>query len=121
MSLMMVRHYLNQHMRRSTISCWLGVAFAVVSIVVGEYPMLQRVALVITVVCFANNIYHNFTARCPRCRTRLLLCVAINGLLLKIPSWFNSCPSCGMSFDTQLDATQRSNQALEPTASRSDV
>jgi hypothetical protein len=115
---MTLRDYLNQHMRRSTISCWLGIPFAVIAVAAAAHPMIQRVALVITAICFASNIYHNFVASCPRCRTRLLLCVAINGFLLKIPSWFNSCPSCGLWFDTQLDAPQRSNHAMELTASR---
>jgi hypothetical protein len=118
---MTIRDYLNQHMRRSTISCWIAVPFAVLAVVAAAHSAIQHVALVITAICFASNIYYNFAARCPRCRTRLLLCVSINGVLLKIPSWFNSCPSCGLSFDTQLDAPQRSNQSLEPTAGRRDA
>jgi len=94
---------------------------AVVALFATAHPTLRNVALVVTGICAASNFYHNFAARCPRCRTRLLFCVAINGLLLKIPSWFNSCPTCGLSFDTQFDATQGSNHALQPTAGRPDV
>jgi hypothetical protein len=116
-----IRDYLNQHMRRSTISCWLAIPPALVALFATAHPAIRSVALVVAGVCFASNLYHNFSARCPRCRTGLLLIVSINGILLKIPSWFNACPTCGLSFDTQLDASQRSNQALQPTAGRSDV
>ena len=118
---MTIRDYLNQYMRRSTISCWLAVPPALVALFTSGHPAVQYPALAVTAICAASNLYHNWAARCPRCRTRLLLCVSINGLLLKIPSWFNSCPSCGLSFDAQLDASQRSNQSLEPTAGRRDA
>jgi hypothetical protein len=94
---------------------------ALIALFASRHPTVQYSALTIAAIFAASNIYHNFAARCPRCRTRLLLCIAINGLLLKIPSWFNSCPTCGLSFDAQLDAEQRSNQALQPTTGRSDV
>jgi len=94
---------------------------AAVALFATSHPILRNTALLVAGICAASNIYHNFAARCPRCRTRLLLCVAINGVLLKILSWFNSCPTCGLSFDTQLDGEQRSNHALQPTAGRSDV
>jgi len=117
---MTIRDYLNQHMRRSTISCWFAIPPAIVA-VFASARAVEYAALVVTGIFAASNLYHNFSARCPRCRTRLLLCVAINGLLLRIPSWFRSCPSCGLSFDMQFEAPQRPNQALEPTASRSDI
>jgi len=119
--LVTIRDYLNQHMRRSTISCWLMIPPAAVALFATSHPILRNTALLVAGICAASNIYHNFAARCPRCRTRLLLCVSINGILLRIPSWFNSCPSCGLSFDTPLDVPQRSNQSLQPTAGRSDV
>jgi hypothetical protein len=118
---MTIRDYLNQHMRRSTISCWVGIPPALVAVFASGHAFLQRGALLGVGVCAISNLYQTFSARCPRCRTRLLSVVAINGLLLRIPSWFNSCPSCGLSFDTPLNAPQRSNQLLDPTADRREV
>jgi hypothetical protein len=111
-----IRDDLNQHMRRSTISCWLAIPPALVALFTTGHPAVRYPAFAIAAICAASNLYHNYGARCPRCGTRLLLVVSINGVLLKIPSWFNSCPSCGLSFDTPLNAPQGSNQTLQATS-----
>jgi hypothetical protein len=114
-----IRDYLNQHMRRSTISCWLAIPPALAGVFAIGHPVIRYAAFAIAAIFASSNLYHNLAARCPRCRTRLLFCVSVNGLLLKIPSWFNACPTCGLLFDTQLDAAHRSNQTLQLTADRS--
>jgi len=93
---------------------------ATAALFAASHPILRNTALLVAGICAASDIYHKFAARCPRCRTRLLLGVA-NGLHLKIPSRFNTCPTCGLSFDTQLDGGKNSNQALQPTAGHSGV
>ncbi len=115
-----IRDYLNQQMRRSTVSCWLMIPPAIVALFAISHPILRNTALLVGGGCVASDIYHHFAARCPRCRTRLLLGVA-NGMRLKIPSRFNSCPTCGLSFDTQLDGEEKADQKLQPTAGHSGV
>ena len=99
-----IRDYLNQQMRRSTVSSWLMIPPAIVALFATSHPILRNTS----------------AARCPRCKTRLLLGVA-NGMRLKIPSWFNTCPTCGLSFDAQLDGEEKADQKLQPTAGHSGV
>lgn len=109
---MTIRDHLNRHMRRATISCWLAIPPALVGVSAAGHPVVQRVALVVAGIFAASNLFWNISARCPQCRTRLLLVLSINGVRLMIPSWFNACPTCGLSFDTQFHAPPKSNQVL---------
>jgi len=90
---------------------------AIVALFAASHPILRKTALLVAGICAASDTYHHFAARCPRCKTRLLLGVA-NGMRLKIPSWFNTCPTCGLSFDTQLDGEEKADETLQPTAGR---
>jgi hypothetical protein len=113
-----LQDYLNRNIRRSTIFCWIAVPFGIIAVVTGAHGYIGVPALLIAGAFYVVALYHTYSARCPRCRTALLVAEATFGIHLAVPRWFKSCPSCGLSFDTPLDAPQRSNQSLEPTAGR---
>jgi len=101
-----VRDYLNDHIRRATIFCWIAVPISLVSLFFAAHRSIRLFALLAVGILFAVAYYQMFSARCPRCKTRLLLALGTFGVRLGIPQWFTSCPSCGLSFDTQRDAPQ---------------
>jgi hypothetical protein len=116
---MSIRDYLNQNLRRATLYCWAAsIAGIVVVLTQSRDQHVFRVALVVCVILFVFAYYHMFIPRCPRCRTRLLYALASFGIHLRLPRWYRSCPSCGLSFDTQRDSTPRPNHAMERTADR---
>jgi uncharacterized membrane protein YfcA len=102
-----IRDYLNQHIRRATILCWIAAPVALVSLFLSLHGNVRVFTLVIIALLLAMGFYQMFSARCPRCKTRLLLALGEYGVRLAIPSWFKSCPSCGLSFDTRCDRTQQ--------------
>jgi len=102
-----IRDYLNQHIRRATILCWIAVPVALVSLFVSLHGSVRVFTLVIIAIVFAIGYYQMFSARCPHCKTRVLLALGTFGVRLTMPSWFTSCPACGISFDTRCDATQK--------------
>jgi hypothetical protein len=69
--------------------------------------ILRIFTLVIVGIFFGVACYQMFSARCPRCKARVLLALGTLGVRVAIPRWYMSCPSCGLSFDTQCDATQK--------------
>ena len=102
---MILREYLNRHLRRATILCWLSVA----AFLVGLFALARDyyfwpVPMVITVIFDVLALYHTVRGRCPRCGTAIMFALGGFGVRLSLPKWFNSCPSCGLSFDTQRDA-----------------
>jgi hypothetical protein len=103
---MAIRDYLNQHMRRATILCWVAMPLALASPFVWLRGNLRVFALVIVAVFLAIGYFLMFSARCPRCKTRLLVALGTFGVRLRIPRWYTSCPSCGLSFDTQCDESE---------------
>jgi hypothetical protein len=109
---MTLRDYLNRNIRRSTICCWIGILPALIGGFIHGY--IRIVGLVIAGVFYLVALYHTYSARCPRCRTMLLVAEATFGIHLAIPKWFDHCPSCGLSFDTQLAASRGPNQTLQP-------
>ena len=113
-----LRDFLNRKIRRSTILSWLMLPFSIVAIVTQAHGYIGAATLTISVACYLIALYCVFSARCPRCRTRLLRLLATFGIRLWIPAWFTYCPNCGLSFDTQLDSSPRSNQSMQLTADR---
>jgi hypothetical protein len=106
-ALVTIREYLNQHIRRATILCWIAMPVALASPFIWPHGRLRVFALVIVAIALAIGYRLMFSARCPRCRTRLLLALGTFGVRLRIPPWYTSCPSCGLSFDTQCAGTQQ--------------
>ena len=115
---MIIHDYLNRHIRRSTIWCWITLPFAAVVVVTQAHGYIGFSALLIVVGVDAIALYYLFSARCPRCRTCLLWLLATFGVRLWIPAWFTYCPNCGLSFDTEIDSPPGSNQSLQLTADR---
>jgi len=111
-----IRDYLNQHIRLATISSWIAVPVALATLFLYAHARIRVLGLLALIIFFAISYYMTFSARCPRCKTRLLLALGTFGIRLAIPSWFASCPSCGLSFDSVRDEYVRSNQAMKRIA-----
>jgi hypothetical protein len=95
---MTVRDYLNQHIRRSMILYLLLVPLGLLGFFVSPTTVFYQLMSIVAVILITAGWYQMFSARCPRCKMRLLLLGF--AFRFSIPSWFNSCPSCGLSFDT---------------------
>jgi hypothetical protein len=108
-----IHDYLTHHLRRATFFCWGAAPASITAAFVWRYEYLRIVALVICGCCMVIAYYYHFSARCPRCRTRLLLALASFGIYRRLPEWYKSCPSCGLSFDAQRDGSNRPNQAMQ--------
>ena len=118
---MTIRDYLTTHLRRATFFCWAGSLVAIVLAFAWRHQpiSIRIILLVIWGILYGIAYYYHFGARCPHCHTRLLFALMSFGVRLRIPSWYTSCPSCGLSFDVQRDGDPGPNQAMERTADRS--
>ena len=87
--------------------CWVTMPVAFSTPFVWLHHGLRIAMLVIVGISLAIGYYLMLGPRCPRCRTRLLLALGSFGVRLWIPQWYTSCPSCGLSFDTQYDAAEK--------------
>jgi len=115
-----IRDYLNQHVRVATVCGWIAIPVGLATILLYTHANIRVFTLLLLLILVAISYYMTFSARCPRCKTRLLLALGAFGFRLAIPSWFASCPSCGLSFDTARDEHVRSNQAMKRIATRSE-
>jgi len=111
-----IRDYLNQHIRLATMCSWIAVPVALATLLISAHAHIRVLGLLALIILCAISYYMMFSARCPRCKTRLLLALGGFGIRLAIPSWFGSCPSCGLSFDSVRDEYVRSNQTMKRTA-----
>ncbi len=119
---MTIRDYLNQHIWRATICCWIAIPFSLVSVFGSAHRNIRLLALLTLGILFAIAYYQTFSARCLRCKTCVLFAAGSFGVRLAIPSWFRSCPSCGLSFDTPHDEHNPSNHAwMQRTPPHSDA
>ena len=100
---MTIREYLNDHLRRATLFCWAGTAAGIVAVFSAGHRYALTIALVVGAVLYALAYYYTFSARCGRCHTQLLFELGSFGIRLRLPIWYQSCPSCGLSFDAQRD------------------
>src|SRR5438093_145602 len=100
---MSLRSYINHHLRQATLYCWVASIAGIVAVFTAGRRDVFTVALVVCVMLYAVAYYYTFSTRCPRCGTRLLFALGSFGIHLRLPAWFKSCPSCGLSFEAQRD------------------
>jgi hypothetical protein len=86
------------------------VPFGLVVVVTQAHGSIGHAVLAICLGFSVVALYYTFTARCPHCRTGLLFNLITFGVRLWIPAWFNSCPTCGFSFDTQRFGLRKPSQ-----------
>jgi hypothetical protein len=68
----------------------------------------------------ASTFYQLYGIRCPSCGERVGPLIG-QPQMFAVTKPFQFCPFCGVSLDTEFEATPRPNQSLQPTAGRSDV
>jgi uncharacterized C2H2 Zn-finger protein len=111
-----IHDYLGHHLRCATLFCWAGSVAGISSIFVWHYQRIRIIPIAIGGVLYIIAYYYHFSARCPRCDTRLLFALASFGVRLRLPASYKTCPSCGLSFDMQRDRTPTPNRAMQRTA-----
>ena len=115
-----IRDYLNQHMRRSSISCWLMLPPAVVAAI--RY-CASRSSECGVGRCHLRGQQHlrNFAVVVRAAGHVFVFGVSIDGIILADTVVVRLLSIMAVSFELPRDVTQRPNQSLQPTAGRSEV
>src|SRR5262249_39400981 len=99
LTLVSIHDYLAHHLRHTTLFCRAGSVAGISLVFVWHYQRIRIIPIAISAVLYIIAYYYHFSARCPRCDTRLLFALASFGVRLRLPAWYKTCPSCGLSFD----------------------